>query len=214
MINKKIYLLVILLLVLAAAVTLVGRKQETRKGAFFSGVKVSIQPETVTADLGGEIPIQLWLESDKVSGGEELAKVSSMDVTLCFGSEISLDEENLDQLIELNEEAFKTLILRSLTKKGANESCLKLVALNTDTADKLKSGLFRAATVKFKTVRRGTGKIEVPPDRVFIAGYNPAEGAVDSSMVVGETKGVVYTIGEAEKIKSCFFLWRWFGWCE
>lgn len=214
MINKKIYLLAILLLTLVVVVYLVGKKQETRKGAFFSGVKVSIQPEMVTAGLGGEMPVQLWLESDKVGGAEDLAKVSSMDVTLCFGSEVSLDGENLDQSIELNGEAFKTLILRSLTRKGANESCLKLVALNTETADKLKSGLFRAATIKFKTVRKGTGKIEVPSDRVFIAGYNPAEGAVDSSMAVGEAKGATYTIGGREEMKSCFFLWRWFGWCE
>ena len=214
MIDRRIFLLLGLLLVLLMAVYLVGKRQEIRKGAFFSGVKVLVQPEVVNVALGEDMPVQLWLESSKVSGSEDLAKVSSMDVTLCFGSEIFLDGSKLDQLIELNEEAFKTLILRSLTKKGANESCLKIVALSTDTADKLKSGLFRAATIKFKAIRKGTGRLEVPTDRVFVAGYNPGEGAVDSSMDVGEARGLVYTVGESKRVKNCFFLWRWFGWCE
>jgi len=217
--NKKInyWPILFLLVVLVATVYLVGKKQETRKGAYFSGAKAMIQPEIINADLGVETPVQLWLEADRVTGSEELAKVSSMDVTLCFGSEITLDEKNISNLIELNQEAFKTLVLTSLTKKGANEYCLKLVALSTGIApDKLKSGLFRAATIKFATVRKGEGRIEVPPERVFIAGYNPTAGSADSSMKVSETKGATYNIGgqQKEEPKNCFFVWKWLGWCR
>ncbi|MFA5828529.1 MAG: hypothetical protein WC841_04215 [Candidatus Shapirobacteria bacterium] len=213
---KSFWVILFLLAVVVAGVFLAGKRQEIRKSAYFSGVKVTIQPEVISADMGKEVPVQLWLETDKVSGSDDFAKVSSADITMCFGSELVLDEKKLESLIELNQEAFKTLVMASLTKKGANESCLKIVALSTGMEiDKLKSGIFRVATIKFTPVREGTGKIDVPQERVFVAGYNPMPGSADSSLAVGSVMGTNYDIGGSQKTSgSCFFLWRWLGWCR
>jgi hypothetical protein len=120
-------------------------------------------------------------------------------------------------LISLDKDAFRTLVMKSVTKRGANEDCLKMVAVSTGISpENLKSGAFMAATVKFKAGREGSGKIEVPAERVMIAGHNPQEGATDTSMKIGNVSGASFSIGgkkEAEK-KSCFFLLEWLGWCK
>ena len=92
--NKKPKILIIAFNVLLVAaliggVILVGQNQNTRRGAYFSGAKLSILPETITANTGDDVPVQLWVNT------ENNAKVSAVDTEICYGNGLKLEEPHL-----------------------------------------------------------------------------------------------------------------------
>jgi len=185
------------LLALGAAVYLAGKNQETRRSAYFAGARVSIVPESITGKVGAVVPVQVFITSNKITGSEELAKVSSLDATVCYGDGLRLDPNTLDDDIQLNQEAFKSVAFKKIEElstpiDGANK-CLKMVLITTGIQpDKLMSGTFRAATIRFRGAKAGSGKIII--NSAIMGGYNPMPEATDTALEVGEKKGASYVI--------------------
>jgi hypothetical protein len=198
-VNKKpkvLYYLV-LLLALGAAVYLAGKSQETRRGAYFAGARVNILPEMITGKVGAVVPVQVWVTSNQIAGSAELAKVSSLDATVCYGDELVLNADTLDEDLQLNTAAFKSVAFKQIqtlpTSVDGTNKCLKMVLITTGIQPaSLKSGTFQAATVRFRGAKAGSGKVII--NTVTMGGYNPAPGATDMSLEVSEKRGASYTI--------------------
>ena len=187
----------VLLLALAAAVYLAGKTQETRKSASFAGARINILPEAITGKVGGNIPVAVWVTGNKITGSEELVKVSSLDATVCFGDGLALNLETLDEAIQLNTEAFKSVAFKQIydlpSPVEGTKKCLKMVLISTGIQPSdLKSGTFRAATIRFKGSKEGSGKVII--NTALMGGYNPAPGATDMSIEVTEKKGANYVV--------------------
>jgi hypothetical protein len=195
--------ILVLIVALIGAMFLVGQKQETRRGAYFSGASLLLQPDTITTNVGNDVPVQLFVQTDNVTNTSDPARVSGIDTKICYGAGLKLDATDVATLIDINEEAFKVIELA----KDSN-SCLRLAVVSSGIApENLKSGLVRVATIRFKAVSEATGKLQMSLDTSKVAGYNPVPGASDTTMKVANVAGANYTIvGTGGTVAEC-------GWC-
>jgi hypothetical protein len=184
--------IVVLLLVVAlvGAMFLTKSNQNTQRGAYFSGAKLLVLPPTITASVGEAVPVQLWVQTDMITGGSEPAKVSSVDTIFCYGNGLQLASTPTDS-IDLNKDAFA-----SLEYVKDQDGCLRIVAVSSGIApEDLKSGLVRVASVRFKAVNPGTGTVALNMDKSVVAGYNPLPGSTDMTMKMGSVENANYNIG-------------------
>lgn len=186
-----IVVIVVSALVLVGAMYLTQNNANTQRGAYFSGAKLLMQPTTVTANVGDEVPVQLWVQTDTLSGSTTPAKVSSVDTTFCYDAGFNLAGTSTASAITLNTEAFG-----SLEYIKDQNHCLRIVAVSSGIApENLKSGMVLVASIKLKAVEAGTRMIVINPDESAIAGYNPVAGATDMTMKLGSVENSTYTIG-------------------
>jgi hypothetical protein len=190
--NRNPLWFLILVVALAAGVFLVQKNANTQRKAYFSGAKLLIQPVKITAAVGEEVPVQLWVQTDVVSGSSDQAKVSSVDTSFCYGSQLSLETDNPTSAVTLNSEAFGSL---EYVKNENN--CLRLVVVSGGIApENLKSGMVKIAGIKFKAVAPGNGTLALDMAKSVVAGYNPAAGATDMTMKIGSVENAAYEISE------------------
>ncbi len=194
--KKKSLNLIVGLLMIGAVfggLALVKNNQDTRRGAYFAGTNLLLQPTEIQNSVGSLVPVQLWLETD---GG---AKVSSADVTVCYDTNLSLDENNLDKQIILNTEVLQDLIVKEMPAHldvvGAKQ-CLRMVAIASPSTkpEDLKSGMVKLLTINFSAANEGSGEIIILKDSAKIGGHNPAAGATDTALKVGTVTGATFTI--------------------
>ncbi|MBI2465530.1 hypothetical protein HYV64_05295 [Candidatus Shapirobacteria bacterium] len=201
--NKSLNIVFGTLMVVAliAGVVLVGQNQNTQRGAYFSGTKMFIMPEEITGTVGTNVVAQLFLDTEKA------AKVSAVDVVVCYGDGLEINATNPESQVILNTEALKDLVDVSLETVNGKR-CVRIIALAGATMKpaSLKSGLIRVANIRFKATKAATGVVSVLPGRAKIGGYNPAAGATDNSIKVSSAAGAKYTITGGATAGSC-------GWC-
>jgi hypothetical protein len=186
----KIIFSLLLVIGLIGGVILVSQNQNTQRGAYFSGAKLLILPETIATSPDTDVPVQLWVDT------ANNAKVSAVDTEICYGNGLKLDAADTDSLltlITLNTEAFKVV---EFVKNNADTKCLRLVAVSSgiNTTD-LKSGLVKVANIRFKSLSSGSGEIKITKSKSIISGYNPTPGATDTSMSISSVVNAPYTIG-------------------
>lgn len=181
---KSIIISLVLVAALAGGMYLVSQNQETRRGAYFSGSKILILPVSSNVKVLDSVPIQLWVDT------ANNAKVSAVDSTICYGTHVGLDATDVSTLIDLNTEAFKVI---EYSKNSAN--CLRFVAVSSGIGpEKLKSGLVKVASIRFKALSAGNGSFTLSDKTTKVNGYNPAAGATDSSIQISEVTSANYSI--------------------
>ena len=190
--NKKIDLIslsfnILLIAALIGGVILVGQNQNTQRGAYFSGSSLSILPTSMTANTGDVVPVQLWVQTN------DNAKVSAVDANVCYGTGLTLNASDLATLIDLNQDAFKSI---EYVKNDTTTNCLRLVVVSSGISpDNLKSGLVKVAAIRFTAASATTGTIAISSG-AKVSGYNPTAGATDTAMSISAMTSGSYTIGQ------------------
>lgn len=188
----------VLAVALVAGIYLVQRNANTQRKAYFSGAKLLLQPSVINTSVDEEIPVQLWIQTDMVSGGTELAKVSSVDTIFCYGKQLRLNTSDLLAAITLNGEAFK-----SVEYISNQNNCLRLVVVSSGIApEDLKSGMVQVASIKFKAVSVGSGNLTIDANKSTVAGYNPVAGATDMTIKIGSVQNATYAVGGTSALVS------------
>lgn len=190
--NYKSINIVFAVLVVAALIgglMLVSENQDSRRGAYFSGTKILVMPETINTTIGSKAIAQIFLET------ENSAKLSALDTVVCYGPGLTLDSTNPEDQVILNTEALKDLIDVSLTTVN-DKPCVRIIALAGATMKPtdLKSGMVKVADLKFDATEVASGTIIVLADKTKVGGYNPAIGATDNSLKVSSVSESNYVI--------------------
>jgi hypothetical protein len=189
--NNKINLIfgILMLIALVGGLLLVRQNQNTQRGAYFSGTKVLVMPESIKAAVGSKAIAQLYLET------ENGAKLSSVDTVVCYGPGLELDSGSPETQVVLNTDVLKDLVDVSLTTIDS-KPCVRIVAIAGATmkpAD-LKSGMVKVADIKFNAVAVASGEITIVATKTKVGGYNPTAGATDNSLKVSSVTGASYSI--------------------
>ena len=192
--------LILLVIVIGATTQLAGKKQDTRKAAYFAGTDVILMPNEVVKKVGEEFPVELLVETKAASGGE-LAKVDFVESKLCFGPELSIDAKDLKQKVSLG--SFFSEFLNLEVVKESDKSCLKMVIVSDKPDEELGKGMVKVATVKFTTVKDGSGKISIDETTTKVSGSNPDKKSQDMAMQLGTIGGVDYKVGTGVAKKEC-----------
>lgn len=175
---------------LAAGLVLVGRTQETRRGAYFGKVGVSLWPDGKEVKVGEEITAKI-----KMSSGEQ--KVSGVNLKLNF------DQNRLEvKRVALNSAVFNTTV-----KQEASGDTIGLIGLSTKTSSELTGGVFEVATVVFRAKAEGTARVNFGSG-YEIAGWNPSGGEdkqleasfTGASYKIGSGGGPIPTSGDFAKV--------------
>lgn len=199
----SILLPLLLIVALVVSLVLVERNQEMRKGAYFAGTKILVTPNSFDTRVGEDVLVPVFVETDLVTGGAEgvRAKVDFVKVKMCYGSRLAIEEASARDKIDINKEAFDTLLNVKVEQpqilvEGA-ENCLTFDVKAERPTEELKSGMVRVATVKLSAKVEGEGKISILAEKSLVSGSNPNIGSQDMSMKIGEVTGATYTVGTA-----------------
>ncbi len=182
-----------MMVALLGGLILVKKNQDSRKGAYFAGTSILLQPKEISVSKGSQVPVQIWLET------EAGAKVSSADVTICYDTDLFLNSDELDKKIILNQDVLQDLIVAEMPAHldviGAKQ-CLRMVAIAKPSTkpEDLKSGMIKLLTVNFTANNEGSGEILISKESIKIGGYNPVVGATDTALKVGTVTGSTFTI--------------------
>ena len=191
-IKSQVILGILVLAALIGALVLVKQNQETRRGAYFSATNLLVQPSEITGKVGDQVVAQLFV--DTANG----AKINSIDTNVCFGPNLQVNQNNLNENVELNTEALSDMIdLSYSTPSIIGGGCIRLVAIAKPSIkpEDLKSGMVRIVTFKFNAVSQGSGEVSIVKGETKVGGYNPIVGATDSSLEIGTVTGAKYNIG-------------------
>ncbi|HOZ81017.1 MAG TPA: hypothetical protein PK370_02230 [Candidatus Woesebacteria bacterium] len=173
MTNKKnnsisIGIIIVLAGVLLATISMIKNSQDTRRGAYFAGSTLSLKPDTVIERMTGEVlPVHLWVES------KSEAKVDSVKALICYGNNISINQNSAEDQIEIGTAAGFNSIPLALVKEIDGKKCLDLTVASDKGADKLKAGAMEVAVINFKADSAGEGEITIIKDGSKVSGDNP-----------------------------------------
>ena len=195
--NTKSLLFIILAVVaLMGVLALVRQSQETRRGAYFAGTSLRVGSPGqafLVNSVGEDILVPVFVETEQVAGTSEMAKVDFAKVTLCYGDHLNLVEDAdgyVDYLVDFNHDAFDVLLFTKV-----ENNCLTFTVKSEKSADRLKSGMFRVATVTFNTIAQGSGSINIDRDKTQVSGSNPNLGSNDMALSLGDLVGADYSVG-------------------
>lgn len=194
----KIILGIILFAAMVATVTLIGKRQELRRGAYFSTSRMLFQPDSLVSPSGVDKTVSVYVDTgdikDTTTG--EKAKVDFVQAQLCYGPELSLDPATLSSEITPGT-GMDSIISSSVLppQSGTNKTCVEFVAKTEKPAAQLQSGMVQVALIKFHTVSDGTGTIGFNKTRCQVSGYNPNQSSTDMAIEIQEFAELPYTIG-------------------
>jgi hypothetical protein len=190
--------LVVLLVAMGAGLYLTSRSQEMRRGAFFAGTQVLLQPDVVTKNTNEDLPINLFVNSGLLSGSQynDYAKVDFIKTELCFPTNIDIAVGTTSGNVVINTDAFDQLMFFDVGTTGvANQKCVILAIKADRDTSLLKSGMIRVALLKFKTLANaGTGSISINKNKTEVSGANPNLGSTDMTLEISDVTGTSYTI--------------------
>lgn len=192
--NKSTILLIVLLLVaLVGAMALSKQSQETRRGAYFAGTKILLQPDAISKNVGEDVLVNLYLNTGMLSTGQT-AKADFIETKLCYGDSLSIGATPATSITL--DPAFTT-IMKAKSEEAdvaGYNNCLTFAAKAEKAEADLKSGTIRVAQLKFKAVKAGTGKIAIIKDKSMVSGFNPNASSTDASLEITNTTDANYTI--------------------
>ncbi|MFA6518742.1 MAG: hypothetical protein WCV93_03815 [Candidatus Shapirobacteria bacterium] len=206
-----IWIFPILMLVMIALVAIMPKSQDTRRGAYFAGTSLFLNPDNVGEKaIGEEFPVQLMVQTQNMVGTSIPAKVDFVETTLCYEpTKVSIEGDSLavgNTVADLSGSAglsvgvsLPSIVLADVAVVQS-QKCLHLVVKSERPNERLGSGLVHVVTVKFKGLIAGSGTISLLKDVSKVAGYNP-EGS-DLAMEVASATGTNYVIkaGEAATV--------------
>lgn len=210
--NKRlpIWIFPVLMLVMIALVAIMPRSQDTRKGAYFAGTSLFLNPDNVgEKTVGEEFPVQLMVQTQNMTGTDELAKADFVKSTWCYepgkvrieGDDIPAGQSSVNlttslvQSQRLSVGTSFTSVTSARVSVVSGKKCLDLRIQSNWPKEELGSGLIYVATLKFKGVAVGSGTIDLVKADSAVSGYNPAGG--DMAMEISTAVGTSYVIKAA-----------------
>lgn len=186
--KSTILLIVLLLVALVGAVALSQQSQETRRGAYFAGAKVILQPADSQKRVGDIVPIDMYVET---ANG---AKIDFIETQICYGDKLSIvADSGTNVVLDPNfTDIMKTEVFET-TLDGFN-NCLVFAAKSEKKSTELKSGMIRVAQLRFSAAKEGNGAIKVYQDKTTASGFNPDANSTDLSLEITEVQNATYAI--------------------
>jgi len=192
----SIVMMMVLLSALGAGLVLVKSNTETRKGAYFAGSKVLLQPTAIDKKVGEPVAIGLYVDSGMTTGiyGEN-AKVDFIKTQLCFGKELNIvaDIGNTAN-VKLNQVAFDEILELGVTDISATQRCLLLAVKATKDESNLMSGMIQVASIRLTAESVGKGSININQSLTQVSGPNPNDASTDMSLSIDSVAGADYNI--------------------
>ncbi len=191
----------LLVVALVVAVAMIGKNQDIRRGAFFAGSKLLLQPDSIANKMvGDEVPVDIYVETHQFGSQQEYAKVDYVRVKLCYGANLAIDGEP-ETRVTLQNENFNTLILARVSNAdvAGYSKCADLRFKNEREKENLKSGMVKVASLRFRADSAGSGKVGIIKEGSEVSGYNPqlGQGSVDPAMEIVQVSEVNYVVGGA-----------------
>lgn len=180
---RGMVVVLVLSLALLAAITLVGKRQETRRGAYFAGSRLLLMPETVTKRVGEDVPVQLLIET------QNGAKVDAVETRVCPGAGVGFADTSSEAI---EERIALSLSFTNILKSDWEEGCLVLSVKSERAASRLSSGMVSIATIRFVAKAAGQGDINIVKEGSVASGFNP--NSTDLAIEVNEVRGLSYVI--------------------
>src|SRR3989339_833926 len=152
----KIILAIVLLGALIASLTLVKKTQELRRGAYFAGTDIKIEPATNNQPVGTEFPVSVFVETKRVGTTGALAKVDFVQTKMCFGPQLTIDAPDPGDVsgkVTISDK-FTNLMFARLVNSGTGK-CLEAAVKAEKPQSQLASGMVQVMTVKLKAVEAG-----------------------------------------------------------
>lgn len=197
--KNTILLLIFLLVAMAGGLLLVKQSQETRRGAAFASTSLMVLPsEKIVKSVGDVVSAKVYYQT------ESEAKVDGVQTVVCYGDELSLDEDT--GVVANTDNGFEETPIVAIKDAGNGIWCATVVATSKKSADKLKT-VGEAFTLSFSAVKEGSGEITLNKEKSMVTGDNSAS-ATDKMITVTSVDNTTYEIGEGGG-SDCRTLW-WF----
>ncbi len=193
--GSKFGLLMVLFLglVLAGVLVLVGRNQETRRGAYFAGATMNVLPQTKEVMMGKIAAMTVGAtikEGAKIDGAEVVVNYDSCILRL------------IPEGIVKNSEAFtQDFFIRKVTA-GVGDSCEGTIhfAIGAGTEGELYpldgKTYVSLATLNFDTMMTGEATVSVDKVRTMLTGFTEADPYNrDREMEIGTVAEAVVKVG-------------------
>lgn len=182
--STKLAFLVLAGLGIIVALALVKQRQETRRGAYFGSIGVSVLPSEGEYQVGETLTAVVVLNAGNF-------RPTYLDFTLTYDPNLlELKKED----IELGD-GFTT----PLKKQVANGRVRVVTTVGTTKNEALKRGVIRPVKLPFKVLKAGQARIDFAQRnnnyQIEIAGYNPA-GLEDVSLRPQPVSGASYRLVE------------------
>lgn len=198
---QTVVLSLLLIASLVGAVFLVRQNQEMRRGAYFSSTSLFLQPTSISTTVGQQISIQLWVESQLITGSTaDRAKVDFAQTSVCYDSTKLSITPTLSTVVVADPFTDVQLATVRTSTISGYDKCLDVAVSSSKAKSSLKSGAQQIATVKFTAVANGSGTFKVDAERVTASGYNPSTLSNDMSLSIGTIAGGSYSIGSGSTI--------------
>ncbi|MCL4384672.1 hypothetical protein M1116_04410 [Patescibacteria group bacterium] len=170
-------ILLVLTIALVAATYLVGLNQETRRGAYFAGVNLSLLPTSLTGAVGQDVPVQIWLNS--------VGKIDFVQTRLCYDNKLSFDATRTSDLVSVNGDYFTNVELAAVSHdQNGYAECVDLAFSSNKAVTNLATGAKRVATVKLTVRNSGSGTLAMIASKSQVSGSNPNASSNDMSLSI------------------------------
>ena len=179
---------ILIVMALGIGVILVNQSQETRRGAFFAGSSMLLQPtEKIIRNVGEDVPVHLYVDS------KTDAKVDAVRAVVCYDNNIGIEEAQIDDRVVVETASgFQSNIVLGLVKEYNGKKCVNLTVASTSGAENLKSGMIKVAVINFLALTPGEGNITIDKARSQVTGDNP--GDIDKNISIDAVAGTSYMI--------------------
>jgi len=204
---SSILILIVLLLATGGGLYLALQNQETRKGAYFAGTSLLLQPDIITKKVGDQVLVDLYVKTGLLPGSitGESAKVDFVKTRLCFPNMLlQFDIGNTASFV-LDSNSFDNLQdLQGAPSMIPEINCLDITVKSNREVALLKSGTVRVGMFKFLAVGDGNGRLFLDKNLTEVSGANPdlkstdmrleIEGVTGSSIAIASIGTITPTI--------------------
>lgn len=183
--------------VLVATLSLVSKKQELRRGAYFSTTKLLFDKTEYSGDLNADIPVAVYVDTGelKESTDGSKAKVDFVQARVCYGPELIVDVGDTSSNKVIPGTGMESVISINVVDGQDGKKCVDFVAKSEKPASQLMSGMVQVAIIKFKSVEEGSGNLTFESTRCQVSGYNPNASSTDMAIEIQDFGQATYLIG-------------------
>jgi len=183
--------------VLVATLSLVSKKQELRRGAYFSTTKLLFDKTEYSGDLNADIPVAVYVDTGQLNEATDgsKAKVDFVQARVCYGPELIVDVGDTSSDKVIPGTGMESVISIKVDDGVDGIKCVDFVAKSEKPASQLMSGMVQVAIIKFKAVGEGSGPLAFVVTRCQVSGYNPNASSTDMAIEIQEFGRATYLIG-------------------
>lgn len=201
--QTNLIVVVLLSVALVAGLVLVNSTQDSRRGAFFAGTDLILNPDKETRAVNQTFPVQIYVNSGNVGSGDQKAKIDYVKAYLCYEDGVGIEAANpgdISDRVRVGEK-FSSVLIARVEPEGANtetqRNCANIEIKAEKPRDQLGEGTVLVGTVEFKALKAGRWVIDIVKDKSMVTGYNPDPTNVDAYLEIGQVSGMEVNVEQA-----------------